>query len=140
MNLTQTEETNSHQDFIHDIQDETEQPQLAPDLILPDKYERGDVMVRGFWDGRKDAILDVRITDLDAKSYRNRDSTKFIEDHEELKKKKYGEACKYQNRGFTAFVCSVDGFLGKESNSFLKSLAVKLVHMWRKNTHKYAIS
>ena len=75
-------------------------------------------MVRGFWDDRKDAIVDVRITDLDSPSYRNRENEVVLKDHEEHKNKKYGKSCTNQNRCFTEFVCSVDGILGYESNAF----------------------
>ena len=49
--------------------DETVHPDLSYEVIINKSEERGDVFVRGFWDRRKDSILNVRITDLDSDSY-----------------------------------------------------------------------
>ena len=40
--------------------------------------DRGDVMVRGLWYHQTDCILDVRITDTDAKSQRSADPMKVL--------------------------------------------------------------
>lgn len=95
-------------DFIMDLNEESEQPQFAPYVLLPKKDERGDIMARGFWAGRKDIIVDARITELDALSYRNQENEMVLKDHEE-QTKKYPKACTDQNRCFTEFICSVDG-------------------------------
>ena len=33
--------------------------------------DRGDLLIRGFWEGSTDTIVDVRVTNLDRKSYKN---------------------------------------------------------------------
>jgi hypothetical protein len=40
--------------------------------------ERRDLLIRGFWARRTDIIVDVRVTDTDAKSYRSRDPHKVL--------------------------------------------------------------
>ncbi|GAX14073.1 hypothetical protein FisN_5Lu001 [Fistulifera solaris] len=39
---------------------------------------RGDVSAYGFWNERRTTIFDVRVTDTDAPSYRNRDPIKVL--------------------------------------------------------------
>jgi len=65
---------------------------------------RGDVLIRSLWERGTDPILDVRITDTDAKSYASRDPKKVLEQHEREKKRKYLAACRDQRRHFNPFV------------------------------------
>jgi hypothetical protein len=51
--------------------------------------ERGDLLIWGFWARGTDVIVDVRVTDTDAKSYRSRDPHKVLATQEREKKKKY---------------------------------------------------
>jgi hypothetical protein len=95
--------------------------------------DRGDLLLRGFWARGTDCIVDVRVTDTDAKSYCKRDPDKILESGEKLKKKKYLEACLEQRRHFTPFVCSVDGLLGREAKTFAKRLAAKLAKKWQRS-------
>jgi len=37
--------------------------------------DRGDLLIRGFWEGSTDTIIDVRVTNLDSKSCKKRKST-----------------------------------------------------------------
>jgi len=94
--------------------------------------ERGDLLIRGFWTPGTDCILDVRVTDTDAKSYCNRTPSKVLESHEKEKKRKYLGSCLENRRHFTPFVISVDGLLGREAQTFAKRLAVKLAGKWQK--------
>jgi hypothetical protein len=66
--------------------------------------DRGDILIRGLWSRSTDCIIDVRITDVDAKSNRSKDSDKVLEAHEREKKKKYLGACLEQRRHFSPFV------------------------------------
>jgi hypothetical protein len=50
---------------------------------------RGDLLIRGFWGRGTDCIIDVRVTDTDAKSNLNKDPAKVLEAHEKEKKRKY---------------------------------------------------
>ena len=94
--------------------------------------ERGDLLIRGFWSAGTDCILDVRVTDTDAKSYCKWPLHKVLESQEKEKKRKYLGACLENRRHFTPFVLSVDGLLGREAQTFAKRLAAKLAGKWQK--------
>jgi hypothetical protein len=94
--------------------------------------DRGDLLIRGFWENGMDAIIDVRITDTDAKSYASRDPKKTIQSQEKEKKKKYPDRCLLQRRAFTPFVVPVDGLIGYEASNLLKQLSKHLAEKWRK--------
>jgi hypothetical protein len=94
--------------------------------------DRGDLLIRGFWENGMDAIIDVRITDTDAKSYASRDPKKILLSQEKEKKKKYLDRCLLQRRSFTPFVVSVDGLIGTEASNLLKQLSKRLAEKWRK--------
>jgi hypothetical protein len=55
--------------------------------------DRGDVLIHSLWANKTDCIIDVHITDIDAKSNRTKDPMKVLETHECEKKKKYLEPC-----------------------------------------------
>ena len=57
----------------------------------------------------QDRIIDVRVTDSDAPSYRTRNPYSVIGSQEAEKKKKYLRSCLEQRRTFVPFVVSVDG-------------------------------
>jgi len=44
--------------------------------------DSGDLLIHGFWEGSTDAIIDVRVTNLDSKSYRNLPPKKALERQE----------------------------------------------------------
>jgi hypothetical protein len=50
--------------------------------------DRGNILVRGLWARGTDCIIDVHITDVDAKSQRPQDPHKVLKAHEREKKKK----------------------------------------------------
>jgi hypothetical protein len=52
-----------------------------------------DILLRGFWAQGTNCIVDIRVTDTDAKSYRHRDPAKVIATQEKEKKWKYLERC-----------------------------------------------
>jgi hypothetical protein len=54
--------------------------------------DRGDILIRGLWARGTDCIIDVRITDVDAKYQQSKDPHKVLEAHER-EKKKHLEAC-----------------------------------------------
>jgi hypothetical protein len=84
------------------------------------KY-RCDVLIRSLWEKGTDCIVDMRVTDKDVKSYRNKDPQKVLEVVERLKKKKCLQPCLDQWLHFTPFVVSVDGLVGKESIAVIKT-------------------
>ena len=62
-------------------------------LDVAGEDERGDLLIRGFWARGTDCMLDVSVTDADAKSCCKRTPAKVLESQEKEKKKKYLEAC-----------------------------------------------
>jgi hypothetical protein len=54
---------------------------------------RGDLLLQGFWARGTDCIVEVRVTDMGAKSYCERSPAKVLELGKKLKKKKYLDAC-----------------------------------------------
>ncbi|KAL7543292.1 hypothetical protein ACHAXR_013157 [Thalassiosira sp. AJA248-18] len=56
---------------------------------LPATAERGDASCYGFWKRGRTCIFDVRITDTDVRSQRNKDVSKILAKHEKEKKDKY---------------------------------------------------
>ena len=91
---------------------------------------RGDVMVHGLWKKGESCILDVRVTDTDAKSYRATSSAKVLERAAREKKGKYEQACLDQRRSFMPLIYSVDGMRGKEAEVFEKRIAALLSQKW----------
>ena len=70
---------------------------------------RGNVKVHGLWDKGSDCILDIQVTDTDARSYQSISSEKVLERAAKVKKSKYLEACLERQRSFMPLVYSVDG-------------------------------
>lgn len=85
--------------------------------------ERGDISIRGLWSRGVDCIIDVRVTDTDAKSYKDQDPSKVLANQEREKKRKYLNLLLDQHKHFTPFVVSVDGLIGKEAHTLVKKLA-----------------
>eukprot|EP00978_Attheya_sp_CCMP212_P001568 scaffold3218_cov63-Attheya_sp.AAC.2 len=86
-------------------------------VVREDNDNRGDLMISGFWSHGTNCIVDVRITDLDSKSYL---------------KRSYLAPCLAQQRHFTPFVSSTYGLIGKEGQTFAKRLAGLLSDKWRR--------
>jgi hypothetical protein len=80
----------------------------------------------------KNMFIDVRITDVDAKSNRSKDSDKVLAAHERDKMKKYLGACLEQRRHFFPFVVSTNGLLGKEAKILLRKPSAMLAEKWEK--------
>ena len=92
--------------------------------------ERGDILIRGFWEGNTDCIIDVQICDVNQPSYSNRKPHNILKSAETEKKKKYLDSCLEQRRHFTPFVVSCEGLMGKEADTFISRLAKKLSLKW----------
>jgi hypothetical protein len=92
--------------------------------------KRGDAACYGFWARQRDCIFDVRITDTDARSYRNKDYEKVIAAQEKKKKDKYLRPCQEHRKDFTPLVYSVDGIRGREARSAERRLAAELAVKW----------
>ncbi len=106
--------------------------QPNPSVMKPPSDDRGDLLIRGLWIRGTDCIIDVRVTDTDARSNLSKDPHKVLEAHEREKKKKYLAACRQQRRDFTPFVVSTDGLLGKEAKTLLRKLSALIAAKWDK--------
>jgi hypothetical protein len=76
-----------------------------------------ETCIRGFWERGTDCIIDVRVTDTDARAI-SKDPAKVLEAHER-ERRKYLKPCLEQRRHFTPFVVSTDGLIGKEAKTLL---------------------
>eukprot|EP00957_Ditylum_brightwellii_P157562 11992749-Ditylum_brightwellii.AAC.1 len=72
-------------------------------------------MIRHLWKHQVDTVIDVRITDTEAKSYILHPLEAVLAAQEKDKKGKYLSSCLEQNQHFSLFVASVNGMLGKEA-------------------------
>ena len=93
-------------------------------------------MIHGLWKKGEACILDVHVTDTNAKSYRSSSSAKVLEKAAREKKGKYEAACREQRRSFMALVYSVDGMAGKDARAFEKRIAHLLSQKW---SHEYSL-
>ena len=109
-------------------QQQGQQPVEAP--VRPG--ERGDASCHGFWKRGREAIFDVRITDTECRSNRNRCYTKVLASQEKEKKDKYLASCHEMRKDFTPLVYSVDGIAGREARAAEKRLAQYLSKKWRR--------
>ena len=75
-------------------------------------------------------LIDVRVTNLDSKFYKNLPPKKALERKE--KEKKNCKPCENHLRHFTPFAVSTDGMFGFEARAFLKRLAKLLAEKWEK--------
>ena len=91
---------------------------------------RGDVLVHDLWEGGSWCVLDIRITDTDAPSYKHISSAKVLERAAKAKKAKYLQPCLDRRRNFTPLVYSVDGMACNEAMAFEKQIACLLAEKW----------
>ena len=94
---------------------------------------RGDLGIYGFWNKRRQTILDFCITNTDARAYDGyTDSKKVLERAARQKKQKYEEACRERRRDFTPMCYSVDGLASKETRAAEQRLAGLLAAKWER--------
>lgn len=113
-------------------EDEADTPDDTVKRAKKNDGERGDILIRGFWQRQTDCIVDVRVSSVDTKTYRGMKPAKALELQEKEKKDKYAQSCIDQRRTFTPFVLSTDGLLGVEAKSFLKRLSFALAEKWNR--------
>eukprot|EP00957_Ditylum_brightwellii_P059727 4534607-Ditylum_brightwellii.AAC.1 len=77
-----------------------------------------------------ETIIDIRITNSDAKSYLNWTIPHHLKAQEKEKKDKYLPMCREQWKNFTPFIATVDGILGQEAKMMCKQLAKQLALKW----------
>ena len=91
-----------------------------------------DLCVRGVWEPQTEALLDIRVVDTDARSYRARSPHDVLGSAEVEKKCKYLQACQDRRATFTPLCVSVDGMLGSEAEFFVKRLGDFLAMRWER--------
>jgi hypothetical protein len=90
----------------------------------------GDLLLHGFFAHGTDTIVDVCITDTDAKSHHLKDPHKVLAVQECEKKCNYLDVCLAQHQHFTPFVISTDGLIGRKAKELLKRHALGLTDKW----------
>jgi hypothetical protein len=90
--------------------------------------DRGDILVRGMWKSQHETIIDIRVTDTDANTYKHQNPYDVLRKQEKEKKKKY-----LKHRSFVPFVVSTDGLLGREAKNLLKQIALRLTAKWEQS-------
>jgi hypothetical protein len=73
-------------------------PAVVPNPIIrltchSQEADRCDILIPGLWQRGTDYILDIRVTDVDAKSNQNKTPAKVLDRHKKEKKRKYLQAC-----------------------------------------------
>ena len=84
---------------------------------------RGDVMIRGLWDRQVDAIIDIKLGDVDVDTYKYEPMTSILVRWENIKKDKHSKHCHDQRKHFSSFVLSVDGMIGRKYLVVLSQLS-----------------
>ena len=85
--------------------------------------ERGDIAIRGLFERGTNAIIDVKLANLDSPSYRSQDPEKVLLNQETIKRQKYKAICETRRESFHPFVASTDGMLAPEATKILQHLA-----------------
>ena len=70
-------------------------------------------MVRGSWYRQVNVIIDVKLGDSEADSYKYEPMADLLARWETIKKYKHGNHYHDQRKHFSPFVISVDGILGR---------------------------
>eukprot|EP00919_Chromeraceae_sp_WS-2016_P038327 GHVR01091490.1.p1 GENE.GHVR01091490.1~~GHVR01091490.1.p1 ORF type:complete len:203 (-),score=35.04 GHVR01091490.1:23-631(-) len=110
-------------------------PQVTKEPVVAESSETGktliaDLRVRGVWQRQTDALLDICVTDTDARSYLNRSPSCVLKEKESAKKSKYVAAAEARRASFTPLVFTVDGAAGTEAERFLGTLSETLAGKW----------
>ena len=88
---------------------------------------RLDVRAKGFWREGQNAFFDVRVTNADNMSQRDKTVESVLRSHEQEKKRQYNARVMEIEQGtFTPIVLTVKGVTGHEANIYHKILAQKI--------------
>ena len=98
-------------------------PPVCPTVHAAYTQERGDLAIRGLFERGTNAVIDVRITNLDSLSAHTKDPAKVLVAHETEKRRKYQTICETRRESFHPFVASTDGMLAPEATRILQHLA-----------------
>ena len=80
-------------------------------------------MIRGLWDRQVDAVIDIKIGDADADTYKYEPMTSLLARWGKIKKDKHGKHCHDQREHFSPFFLSVDGMLGRKALAVIYQLS-----------------
>ena len=94
--------------------------------------DRGDIIVNNFWQRQRPCVFDTRITDADARSYRNKAPSAVLRQHEKEKIRKYKKACLERRRDFTPLCYTADGMAGREARNAERRLGMLLSEKWQR--------
>ena len=92
----------------------------------------GDKGIRGFWSVGRECIFDIRISNTESRTHRNKDPTKVLQAQEKEKRGKYEGACHEQRKDFTPLVYSIDGMAGPATRAAEKRMASRLAWKWKR--------
>ena len=81
------------------------------------------MLIRGLWDLQVEAIIEVKLGDADADSYKYEPMEELLARRETIKKDKHGKHCHHHQKQFSMFVLSVDVILGREDQVVLLQLS-----------------
>ena len=90
------------------------------------------MLVHGLCETSSGCVLDIYISDTEAKSYADKTSKRVLEDHAKRKKAKYLQSCLDRRRSFAPLVYSVDGMACKEARAIKKRIASLLADRWNR--------
>ena len=93
--------------------------------------QKVDLLIRDLWQKGLDNVHNMRVVNIYAPTYMNKEPEKCLHEAEKEKKKMYLEACLQQRRHFSPFFASVDGILGVEATATLKRIASRLATKWK---------
>ena len=92
-----------------------------------------DFVVNGVWESGRPAFFDNRIVNADAASYQSQSWTTTSNQHSRQKHEKYDLAAEDSRGSFTPLVCSSEGVMHKEYETYIKRMALILAHRWGKS-------
>ena len=88
---------------------------------------RLDIRAKGFWREGQNAFFDIRVTNPDCASQRNKSLKSVLRNHEQEKKRCYNARVIEVEQGtLTPIVITVKGVMGPETNCYHKALAEKI--------------
>ena len=88
---------------------------------------RLDVRAKGFWREGQNAFFDVRVTNADNNSQREKSIKSILKSHEQEKKRNYNtRVMEIEHGTFTPIVLTAKGVTGHEGSLFHKALAEKI--------------
>ena len=88
---------------------------------------RLDVRAKGFWRESQNAFFDIRVTNADCASQRDKTIKSILREHEQEKKRNYNaRVMEIEQGSFTPIVLTIKGVMGPEGNCLHKTLAEKI--------------